>query len=103
MSVLIPRRLFTVPAARVVGRTETTATLAVDGLVCSICARRVRDSLRLLDGVAEAECSLDSGMATVRLTDPELAPERLTGAVESAAILTPVRRLLAAAARRMRL
>ena len=102
MSVLIPRRLFTVPKARVVEQSETAATLEIDGLVCSICANRVRSSLRALDGVADAACSLNSGTATVTLTDPALDAATLARAVESVAILTPVRRMLAALAQRMR-
>lgn len=102
MSVFILRRLFTVPSARVVEHSETAATLQIDGLVCSICANRVSASLRALDGVAGAECSLDSGIATVTLTGRPPAPQTLARAVESAAILTPVRRLLAAIARSAR-
>ena len=102
MTALIPRRMFTVPRARVVNRIGDSATLEIDGLVCSICANRVRASLRDLDGVADAECSLDSGIATVTLTQSELDSATLTGAVESVAILTPVRRMLAAVARSVR-
>lgn len=102
MAVLIPRRLFTVPKARVIERNDTSATLQIDGLVCSICANRVRSSLRRLDGVAGADCNLNSGRATVTLTDPKLDPAILSGAVESVAILTPVRRWLAALAQRTR-
>ena len=75
------------------------ATIAVRGLLCSICAARVRASLRALPGVQTAACSLATQQATVQFDSARCDPGRLEQAVREAAIALPLRRLIAAAAR----
>ncbi len=90
-----PWRLLTTPRASVVDRDVdgALATLRVDGLVCSLCARRVSSALERVDGVIEAECDLNSGTAVVR-TRGSVNDDALTSAVTAAAIAMPVRRVL---------
>lgn len=75
------------------------ATIAVRGLLCSICAARVRASLRALPGVHAAACSLATQQATVQFDPARCDPDRLEQAVCEAALVLPLRRLIAAAAR----
>ena len=81
------------PRARILSATDDEVRLAVDGLVCNICAGRVQTALARLPGVASAECSLESGEARVRLADPRAEVDWI-GAVESTVILPRVRRWL---------
>lgn len=48
----------------------TTATLAIDGMHCDACVRRVRGALSLMDGVAVKEVKVGSAEIEV---DPEKA------------------------------
>lgn len=75
------------------------ATIAVRGLLCSICAARVRASLQALPGVQAATCSLATQQATVQFDPARCDPGRLEQAVRDAALALPLRRLIAAAAR----
>ncbi len=69
-------------------------TLHVQGLVCTLCARRVAASLNQLDGVEAASCDLDSGSAAVRLSS-DLDAATLRAAVVRAAVAMPLRRMVA--------
>ena len=44
---------------------KTSNTIAVDGMTCTGCSGRVRDSLEALDGVLSAEVSHETGQAVV--------------------------------------
>lgn len=81
------------PRARVLSASDNEVRLAVDGLVCNVCAGRVQAALARQPGVAAAECSLDSGEAVVRLNDSQRQTD-LVQAVESTVILPVARRWL---------
>ena len=95
---LIPHRAFVEPRAEVteIDSEGTTATLRIDGLLCSACAATVRGRLERIEGVRSAEVDLESGRALVNY-DPSCAtPEAFVAAVDSAGSLRPLRRPLAA-------
>jgi len=101
---LIPHRLFFEPKASVLsaethGET-TTATLRIDGLLCSACAANVRGRLARVDGVQSATVDLARGEAEVSYHPARATPEALIAAVEGAVMLRRLRRLLASMARR---
>lgn len=79
------------PRARVLSASDDEVRLAIDGLVCNVCAGRVQAALARQPGVASAECSLDSGEAVVRLNDSQHQTD-LVQAVESTVILPAARR-----------
>lgn len=79
------------PRARILSASDDEVRLAVDGLVCNVCAGRVQAALARQPGVASAECSLDSGEAVVRFSDPEHQTD-LVQAVELTVILPAARR-----------
>jgi len=58
-------------------------TFTVAGTTCSDCARRVEASVKQVDGVQECQVDPLSGRLTV-LTDPEVSPEPIARAVETA-------------------
>lgn len=74
----------------------STATLRVEGLLCSACAANVRRHLGAVEGVRSAEVDLERGEALVTYDPERAAPESLIAAVERAVVLRPARRLLAA-------
>ena len=69
---LIPHRAFVGPRAEVtaIDSEGTTATLRIDGLLCSACAATVRGRLERIEGVRSAEVDLESGRALVN--DPNV-------------------------------
>ena len=81
------------PRARLLSASEDELSLAVDGLVCGVCAGRVQSALAQLPGVASAECSLETGEARVRL-ERAAAETDWIRAVESTVILPGARRWL---------
>lgn len=95
---LIPHRAFVEPHAEIaeIDSEGTTATLRIDGLLCSACAATVRGRLERIDGVRRAAVDLDRGRALVTFDPSSATPDSLVEAVESAVILRPLRRLLAA-------
>ena len=89
---LRPKNLLITPEARVLSASDSEVRLAVDGLVCGICAGRVQSALADLPGVESAECSLATGEARVRLNAASDADWLAT--VESTVILPRARRWL---------
>lgn len=94
---VIPDRIWTVPDARAEPppADPREARVRVEGLVCSACAARVERSLRRVPGVEAARVDLRTGVAAVRRR-PDVPDAALEAAVRRAALLMPVRRLLAA-------
>lgn len=96
---LIPHRALSEPKAAVAGvhreDGRATATLHIDGLVCSACAANVERHLRAVEGVESARIDLDSGEACVVYNAAEASPDALVQAVEGAVLFPKVRRLLA--------
>ncbi len=98
MAWIKPRRLLRAPESRVTALAEGHARLEIDGLVCGVCANRVKASLSRLDGVSAVACDLESGTAIVRLHRP-VPEDALNAAVQRAAIAQPLRRAIERAAR----
>lgn len=96
---IIPHRAFIEPRATVVEASgagpDATATLRIEGLVCSACAANVRSRLERVPGVRSAEVDLRQGEVRVAYDAARATPEALAAAVEGAVILRPLRRLLA--------
>ncbi|MEX0800196.1 MAG: heavy metal-associated domain-containing protein [Dehalococcoidia bacterium] len=87
-----PGRLFQKPKARIVREHAPDpwprrVWLEIDGMVCDICARRVRRGLESLDGVVQAEVDLDMGGAAL-ISNGEVKEEDLTRAIEDKVILS---------------
>lgn len=98
MPWFIPRRLLRAPDSRVTDIDDQAATLEIAGLFCAVCANRVSNSLRKVDGVSSASCDLKSATATVQLSRP-VSDEALRQAVLDAATAKPIRRAVERAAR----
>jgi len=101
---LIPHRALSEPKATVSAVREesgrSTATLRIEGLVCSACAANVERRLRAVSGVESAAVDLDSGEACVVYNAAEASPDALVQAVEGAVLFPTARRLLASLRRR---
>ena len=99
---LHPRRLLTAPRLRVSSEGERTSELAIDGLVCGVCATRTARALRGVPGVKSASVDLASGCATIEHGEdaPDLA--RLAEAVDGAVVARPWRVRIEAWAVRLR-
>ncbi len=61
-----------------------TTTLAVQGMTCAGCVASVKRVLEGLDGVAQAEVTLEPGRATVRHDAARVGREQLKAAIEDA-------------------
>jgi copper chaperone CopZ len=96
---IIPHRAFIEPRASVASTggagANSTATLRIEGLLCSACAANVKRRVEAVPGVSSVDVSLDRGEADVRYDASRTTPEALAAAVEGAVILRPLRRLLA--------
>ena len=68
-----------VPAEQV--ETADKATLAIWGMGCENCATRVRNSLRMLDGVYGVKVYLDMSIAEVSYNREKISPTELAPAV----------------------
>ena len=86
-----PRRLLTAPRLRVTSEGARRSELAIDGLVCGVCASRTERALLAVPGVEGASVDLDRGCATIEHGDaaPDLA--RLAAAVDGVVIARPWR------------
>ena len=96
---IIPHRAFIEPKASDASTggagADTTATLRIEGLLCSACSASVRRRLERVPGVRSADVSLERGEADVRYDAALTTPTALADAVVGAVILRPFRRLLA--------
>lgn len=93
-----PGNLRVVPRAYTETVTETTVTLRVDGLFCDVCATRVQTRLASLPGVESVSCTIDTERALIEFDPARVTPAELERRAESAAILMPLRRMLATTA-----
>jgi copper chaperone CopZ len=95
---IIPHRALIEPKVSVLDVREAggvaTATLQVDGLLCSACAANVRCRLEKTRGVHSATVDLETALATVAYDPAQASPGDLIAAVDSTVILRPLRRLL---------
>ena len=96
------RRLLTAPRLRVSSRGKGGSDLAIDGLVCGVCASRTERALRSVPGVTSA--SVDLACGTARIEHGEAAPDlaQLAEAVERVVIARPWRLRIEAWATRLR-
>ncbi|MGN6104335.1 MAG: copper ion binding protein, partial [Kofleriaceae bacterium] len=63
---------------------RTTAELAITGMTCAACVRRIEKALRAVPGVHEATVNLVTERATVQLDPAQTTVAALVAAVESA-------------------
>ena len=67
-------------SATVAGETKTVR-ITVEGMSCVVCAASVKKALQSIDGVQEAEISLERREARVRYGEGEVSAERLVAAI----------------------
>jgi len=67
-------------SAEVAGETKTVL-IPVEGMSCVVCAASVKKALQSIDGVQEAEISLERREARVRYVEGKVSPEQLVAAV----------------------
>jgi len=60
-----------------------TKTLTIDGMNCEHCVSHVRDALQNLQGVQQADVSLEGGTARIQLSE-DVATDVLIEAVQNA-------------------
>ena len=66
--------------AEVTGEMKTVL-IPVQGMSCVVCAASVKKALQSIDGVQEAEISLERREARVRYGEDKVTPERLVAAI----------------------
>lgn len=62
----------------------TKITLAIQGMSCGHCVKRVQQALASTPGVAKASVTLKPGQAKVEYDEAAAKPEQLTAAVVTA-------------------
>jgi copper chaperone CopZ len=93
---IYPLRLLRAPALRVPAGGEGTARLAVDGLVCTLCAARTAAALASVPGVRAVRVDLARGGVDVVHDGDGLDVRALAEALEAAVLLPRARRMLQA-------
>jgi copper chaperone CopZ len=89
-----PGKLFEKPKARIVREVETGSWprrvwVEVDGMVCNVCAGRVREGLEGIEGVVRADVDLDLGEAVlITRREHKISEEDLQEAVKGRVILS---------------
>lgn len=61
--------------------TTETVRIPIQGMSCAVCAANVKRALQSIDGVQEAEISLERREARVRYGEGKVSPEQLVAAV----------------------
>ena len=105
-----PLRALAAPRLRVLGTAEAAGAgaggrrteLAVEGLVCGLCARRAERALRRAPGVRGARVDLARGRAAIVHRGPAPPPPLLAAALERAVVAPGWRRRAESWARRAR-
>lgn len=92
-----PSRLASAPRLRALTTEGATLRLAVDGLVCGVCAARTASALRSVPGVRATRVDLDRGTAEV-VTSGLVPTEALEAALASVVVAPRARRALERAA-----
>lgn len=70
-----------VAGAKVSAAETKTVRIPIEGMVCSVCAGTVKTALRALDGVQDAEVSLERREARVRYGEGKVSAEELVAAI----------------------
>jgi copper chaperone CopZ len=65
-------------------RGMTNVTLAIKGMSCGHCVKRVQQALAATPGVAKATVTLEPAQARVEFDDQAATPEQLAAAVTTA-------------------
>jgi mercuric ion binding protein len=58
--------------------------IPVDGMICQVCAGSVKSALKRVEGVNDAEISLEKRNAVIRYDERKVNLEALTGAIKDA-------------------
>jgi copper chaperone len=61
-----------------------TVSVPVDGMICQVCAGSVKNALKKVDGVQDAEISLEKRHAVIHYDDRKVSVEQLTRAIKDA-------------------
>ena len=59
-------------------------SIRISGMTCGSCVLSVQGVLKAVDGVADAQVSLDTGLADVSYDETRTSPEQLKSAVRNA-------------------
>lgn len=65
-----------------------TIAIPVDGMICQVCAGSIKSALRKVEGVDDAEISLEKRNAVVRYDERKVNVEALTRAIKDAGYKT---------------
>ena len=65
-------------------QTIRTVTIPVEGMICQVCAGTVKSALKKVDGVNDAEISLEKRTAVVRYDERNVSLETLSRAIKDA-------------------
>ena len=93
---IYPLRLLRAPALRVLASGEGTARLAIDGLVCTLCASRTAAALESVPGVRAVRVDLARGGVDVVHDGDGVDVRALSEALEAAVLLPRARRMIEA-------
>ena len=61
-----------------------TVTIPVSGMICQVCAGTIKSALKKVDGVQDAEISLEQRNAVVHYDERQASLDQLTRAIEKA-------------------
>ena len=95
----LPHRLLIFPHLGSTRHEGDRSTIAVEGLVCSVCASRTRTAFARIPGVQAVEVDLERGEA-VLLHDAPRDRRALEQALEAVVVLPGARRLIERVTRR---
>lgn len=86
LSAVTACRRDTQQTASTVERAVATRTVSVpvDGMICQVCAGSVKNALKKVDGVQDAEISLEKRHAVIHYDDRKVSVEQLTRAIKDA-------------------
>ena len=86
LAVTACRRDTQTAASTAVERTVVTRTVSVpvDGMICQVCAGSVKNALKKVDGVQDAEISLEKRHAVIHYDDRKVSVDQLTRAIKDA-------------------
>ncbi len=81
MFVTVKQQADVAAGAKVPAAQTKTVRIPIQGMVCTVCAGKVKRALRALDGVQEVEVSLERREARVRYGEGKVSPEQLVAAI----------------------
>ena len=93
---IYPLRLLRAPALRVLASGEGTVRLAIDGLVCTLCASRAAAALASVPGVRAVRVDLARAGVDVAHDGDGADVRALSEALEAAVLLPRARRMIEA-------